>query len=81
MIAEEGNKLEGVWKEKKARRPLLDIGSEVSVPARPGGCEYSSEKNVKKVGKTSRHINNNTKRDVGILKRERIEDEEAKTTE
>lgn len=50
------------------RKPLLEMGAEASVPAWPRGCEYSSEKKVKRVGKTSRHINNRTKRDVGILK-------------
>lgn len=68
MIADEGNKLDGVWKEKKARKPLLEMGAEASVIAWSCGCEYSSEKNVKRVGKRSRHINNRTKRDVGILK-------------
>lgn len=31
-MAEDGNKLDGVWKEKKARRPLLEIGAEGSSP-------------------------------------------------
>ena len=50
-MAEGGNRVEGVWKENRARMPLLGASDVDSVTAWPLGCEFRREKNVRIVGR------------------------------
>jgi len=58
MIAEGGNSVEGVWKEKRARTPLFEESEVDSVATSPLGCPCRREKKVRIVGKatTPRHM-------------------------
>ena len=67
MIAEGGKSEEGVWKENKARMPLFWPEDVDCVDWRCRGCEYRSEKKVKKTGRATKQRINRTRRGGRIL--------------
>ena len=67
MMAEGGNKLDGVRKERKDLMPPFSVAGEDSVAALRRGWALRSEKRVKKVGIAIQQRTKTTDRVTGIL--------------
>ena len=66
-MAEGGKRVDGVWKENRARMPFLGVAEVDSVAIWPLGCECRREKKVRSVGKPTMPKKTRTKRWGGIL--------------
>lgn len=66
-MAEGGKRVEGVWKENRARTPPFGVAEVDSVATWPLGCECRREKNVRRIGKPTTARKAKMKRWGGML--------------